>query len=120
MGGFIIEDEKFPVEIAFTGGKANPAWMQLVKPTVVSDTPNQLRSVSSKSITAYNLRRAGFVSKLKKGDSIMYFATKLDVFVKNTGMDTITYRVDPTVMTSVFTEWPRFNIEVVRTSSTAL
>ena len=72
MGGVIVEGGKTPFETAFTGGKPNPAWTQLVN-QAVPNSPNQLRSVGSKSTTAYNLRRAGLPDKFKKGDGIMFF-----------------------------------------------
>ena len=59
MGGVIVEGGKTPVEIAFSGGKPNPAWTHLVKQKSVNDSPNQLRSVESKCTTAFSLRRAG-------------------------------------------------------------
>ena len=123
MGGVIVEGGKYPVETAFTGGKPNPAWTKLVNPTAVNVSPNQLRSVGSKSTTAYNLRRAGLPDKFKKGDGIMFFARWLNEFAIDAGMDTITYRLDPTNpadMISALTEWPRFNIAVVRKSSAAV
>jgi len=89
----------------------------------VNNSPNQLRPVGPKCITAYNLRRAGLAKKFKKGDALMFFASNLNTFAVDAGMDTITYRLDPTnseEMISAMTEWPRFNITVVRKSSAAI
>ena len=71
MGGVIVEGGKTPFETAFTGGKPNPAWTQLVN-QAVPNSPNQLRSVGSRYTTAYNLRRAGLATKFKKGDAIRF------------------------------------------------
>ena len=54
--------------------------------------------------------------KFKHGDDLAYFNDNLFEFFKLHGMDTVTYRKDPTgtnLMYSVVTEYPRFTIESV-------
>lgn len=56
----IVEGGKIPFEIAFTGGKPNPAWTQLASETQSGQ--------SAQRDILYNLRRGSFDTKFKKGD----------------------------------------------------
>ena len=114
MGG-IVDYE------AWTGGKPLANWSGLdLSVPQAEPHATQVRATSSKASTAMTKRTEGLFyekeDKFKHGDDLAYFNDNLFEFFKLHGMDTITYRKDPTgtgLMHSVITDYPRFTVESV-------
>ena len=114
MGGIVNYE-------AWTGGKPLADWSGLDLSVPQSEPhATQVRATSSKASTAMTKRTEGLFyekeDKFKHGDDLAYFNDNLFEFFKLHGMDTITYRKDPTgtgLMHSVITDYPRFTVESV-------
>ena len=117
---------------AWTGGKPKADWSDLDPQASLIPIATQMRSNSSKAATAMLKRSEGIFNeeslKFKHQDDLDYFLQRIEAhFVKN-GMDSITYRPDPTttapgqgpaVMLNLFNDYPKFNKETVGQQNTS-
>ena len=105
--------------VAWTGGQPEASWTGLHPKAGTSPTsPNQYRSNSlAVSQKSHNYRKTGMSSKFKRSDDLEIFETTLWNHLTDTGMDTITYLVDPldqSATVSCVKTHARLSLEVVR------
>ena len=84
--------------VAWTGGKPNVDWTGLDPKAIGIDTsPNQHRPATSRGAQqSYGVRTTGMEVKFTQGtSSLVSFQDEVWEHLKDSGMDTITYLVDP-------------------------
>ena len=126
MGGLSIHGTVSSVyTITWTGGEPNSTWTGLKDPTAMCVDPYQTQSNSPKAASSYERSQAGLFpveeeERFSKGDILYFFIKKLQIAVKDIGMDSIGYRcnpADPSTMVNVLELYPCLNQSEIKEES---